>query len=471
MLDARHRRWVIVLTSIGSFMAAIDTLVVSTAIPTIRGDLHASLPQVEWTVNAYNLSLAVLLVPAAVLGDRLGRARSYAAGIALFALASIGCALADGPGLLIAMRAIQGAGGALVLTLGLALLTSAFPAERRGEAVGLYSAVTGIAVACGPLVGGLVVGGLDWQWIFWVNAPIGLVAVPLVLRYVPEARVPDSTLDLPGVLLLAAGCFSLVWALVRSTTEGWGSGEVVGTVVAGAALLAGFVAWERYAARPLIPGRLLARRGFVAGNVAAFLTLASLFSAVFFYGQLLQFAFGDSALEAGLRLMAWTGTFIVVAPIAGNLADRIGERPLLVVGLAVQGLAMLWFAATVTAGGDYLDALGPFVVGGVGVSMAVPCGQSAVVAAVEDRDVGTASGVNATMRELGGVFGVALTVAVFGAHGGYASPEDFVDGFVPAMVTAATLSLAGALAGLALPARRRAPVTAGTSAAAASMAS
>ena len=458
MLDARHRRWVIVLTSIGSFMAALDTLVVSTAIPTIRGDLHASLPQLEWTVNAYNLSLAVLLVPAAVLGDRLGRARCYAIGIGLFALASLGCALANGANVLIAMRALQGAGGALVLTLGLALLTGAFPPERRGQAVGLYSAVTGIAVACGPLLGGLVVGGLDWHWIFWVNVPIGLLAVPLVLRFVPEVRVPDSTLDVPGVVLLASGCLAFVWAMVRSATESWDAPEVLAAAALGAVLVGAFVVWERRSPKPLIPAALLARRGFVAGNVAAFLTLASLFSAVFFYGQLLQFAFGDSAVEAGLRLMAWTGTFIVVAPIAGTLADRIGERPLLVVGLTIQAAAMLWFASTVTAGGDYLDVLGPFVIGGIGVSMAVPCGQSAVVAAVDDRDVGTASGINSTMRELGGVFGVSLTVAVFGAYGGYGSPVEFVDGFVPALVTAALLSGAGAVAGLALPARRRAPL-------------
>ena len=321
------------------------------------------------------------------------------------------------------MRAVQGAGAALVLTLGLALLTGAFPPERRGAAVGLYSAVTGIAVACGPLVGGLVLSGLDWQWIFWVNVPIGLVAVPLVLKYVPEVRVPDSTLDVPGVLLLGSACLTVVWALVRSASEGWDAPEVLAGMAAGAVLIGGFVAWERRAAHPLIPGALLARRGFTAGNIAAFLTLASLFAAVFFYGQLLQFGFGDSALEAGLRLMAWTGTLIVVAPFAGALADRIGERPLLSAGLALQAGAMLWLAATVTADSGFLDVLGPFVIGGIGVSMAVPCGQSAVMGAVEDRDVGTAAGVNATMRELGGVFGIALTVAAFGAYGGYASPE------------------------------------------------
>ena len=460
MLDARHRRWVIVLTALGSLMAALDTLVVATAIPTIRTDLGATLPELEWTVNAYNLSLAVLLVPAAVIGDRLGRARWYAVGLGVFALASVGCALAPSADALIAMRAVQGAGAALLMTLGLALLTSAFPAERRGQAVGLYSAVTGIAVASGPLVGGLVIEGLNWQWIFWINVPIGLLAVPLVLRYVPESRVPDSTLDVPGVALLAGGCFALVWAMVRSATVGWDAPEVVGALVGGLALLSALVWWERRAPHPLIPGSLLARRGFSAGNVAAFLTLASLFSAVFFYGQLLQFVLGDSPLEAGLGLMAWTGTFVLVAPGAGAFADRIGERPLLAVGLAIQAGAMLWIAGVVDTGSGYLDVLGPFVVGGVGVSLAVPCGQSAVVSAVEDRDVGTAAGVNATMRELGGVFGIALTVAVFGAYGGYGSPQQFVDGFVPAMVAAAALSAAGAAAGLAVPARRRATVPA-----------
>jgi EmrB/QacA subfamily drug resistance transporter len=460
MIDARHRRWVIVLTALGSLMAALDTLVVATAIPTIRTDLGATLPELEWTVNAYNLSLAVLLVPAAVVGDRLGRARCYAVGLGVFALASVGCALAPSADALIAMRAVQGAGAALLMTLGLALLTSAFPAERRGQAVGLYSAVTGIAVASGPLVGGLVIEGLNWQWIFWINVPIGLLAVPLVLRYVPESRVPDSTLDVPGVALLAGGCFALVWAMVRSATVGWDAPEVVGALVGGLFLLGVLVWWERRAPHPLIPGSLLARRGFTAGNVAAFLTLASLFSAVFFYGQLLQFVLGDSPLEAGLGLMAWTGTFILVAPGAGAFADRIGERPLLAVGLTVQAGAMLWIAGVVGTGSGYLDVLGPFVVGGVGVSLAVPCGQSAVVSAVDDRDVGTAAGVNATMRELGGVVGIALTVAVFGAYGGDGSPQQFIDGFVPAMVTAAALSAAGAAAGLAVPARRRTTVPA-----------
>ena len=449
-------RWVVVLTAVGSFMAALDTLVVASALSTIRNDLGASLTDLEWTLNAYNLSFAVLLVPAAVLGDRLGRARTYAAGLALFALASAGCALAGDVDALIAMRVAQGAAAAVVMTLGLALLTSAFPPERRGAAIGLFSAVTGIAVACGPLVGGAVVDGLAWQWIFWINVPVGILAAPLVLRHVPEARVPGTRLDVPGVLLLSTGVLGLVWAVVRGEPAGWTSGEVLGAGAAGLALLGGFAWWERRARQPLLPPRLLRLRGFTAGNLASGLTLAALFSAVFFYGQVLQVVMAESPLAAGVRLMAWTGTFIVVAPAAGALADRIGERPLIVVGLTVQAAAMVWFAALASTDLTYVEALGPFVLGGVGVSLAIPCGQSAVMGSVTDRDVATASGVNGTVRQLGGVVGIAVTVAVFDARGGFASPADFVDGFTGAILAAAALSLLGAVAGLAVPSRRAA---------------
>ena len=449
-------RWVVVLTAVGSFMAALDTLVVASALSTIQRDLGASLIDLEWTVNAYNLSFAVLLVPAAVLGDRLGRARTYAGGLTLFALASVGCAVAGDVGTLIAMRVVQGAGAAAVMTLGLALLSSAFPPERRGAAVGLFSAVTGVAVACGPLVGGAVVDGLAWQWIFWLNVPIGLLAAPLVLRVVPEVRVPGGRLDVPGVALVSGGVLGLVWAVVRGGPAGWASAEVLGTAAAGLALLVGFAVWEGRATHPLLPPRLLRQRGFTAGNIASALTLASLFSAVFFYGQLLQVVMAESPLAAGVRLMAWTGTFILVAPVAGALADRIGERPLLTAGLTIQAAAMVWFAGVASTDLTYLDALGPFVVGGIGVSLAVPCGQSAVMASVAERDVATASGVNGTMRQLGGVVGIAVTVAVFDARGGFASPADFADGFTGAVLAAAALSLLGAAAGLALPARRAA---------------
>ena len=447
-------RWVIALTGIGSLMAALDTLVVSTALNTIRVDLDATVEELEWTVNAYNLSFAVLLVTGAALGDRYGRRRLYAAGLGLFAVASAASALAPDAGWLIAARAAQGAGSALIMPLGLALLSTAFPPEKRGAAIGMFSAVTGLAVASGPLVGGAIVGGLAWQWIFWVNVPLAVVAVPLVLAKMEESRGSETGLDVPGLALVTTGALGLVWGLVRGNDAGWDSGEVLGALAGGAVLVAAFVAWERRAREPMLPMRLFRDRSFAAGNAAIFLTFASLFTGVFFFAQLLQAALGYSALETGLRLLPWTATFLTVAPLAGALADRIGERPLMVAGLSLQAAGMAWVALIADPAMAYAELLPPFVVAGVGVSMAIPAAQNSVVGGVAADAIGKAAGANTMMRELGGVFGIAVTVAVFGGAGGYASAAAFVDGFAPAIGVAAGFSVVGAIVGLALPARR-----------------
>ena len=452
----RTTRWVVLLTAIGSFMAAVDTLVVSTALSRIRLDLDASVGQLEWTVNAYNLSFAVLLITAAALGDRYGRRKLYAAGLGLFTLASAAAALSPNVGMLIAARALQGAGAALILPLGLALLSAAFPASKRGAAIGIFSAITGIAVAIGPLVGGAVVEGIDWQWIFWVNVPIGLAAIPLVLAKMRESHGADTALDLRGLALVTLAGLATVWGLVRGNEVGWGSAEVLGSLTAGVLLTVAFVAWERSAREPMLPLELFRSRAFSAGNGAIFLTFAALFAAVFFFAQLLQTGLGYGPLDTGLRLLPWTATFITIAPIAGALADRIGERPLMVTGLTLQALGMAWVALIADPSMAYSELLAPFVVAGVGVSMAIPAAQNSVVASVTDDALGKAAGANSMMRELGGVFGIAIAVAVFAAAGSYASPSAFVDGFAPAIGVAAAFALIGAVVGLALPGRRRA---------------
>ena len=451
-------RWVVVLTAIGSLMAALDTLVVSTALSTIRLDLGASVEQLEWTVNAYNLSFAVLLITGAALGDRYGRRNLYAVGVALFTAASAVCALAPNVGVLIAARALQGAGSALLVPLGLALLSAAFPPERRGAAIGMFSAITGLAVASGPLIGGAVVQGLAWQWIFWINVPIGAVAVPLVLTKMRESRGTDTSLDLRGLALVTGGVLGLVWALVRGNQAGWGSPEVVGAFILGAVLLAAFVAWELRAGEPMLPMGFFRSRAFSAGNAAIFLTFASLFSAVFFYAQLLQTGLGYDALGAGLRLIPWTATFITVAPIVGSLVDKVGERPFMVAGLSLQATGLAWLALIAEPGMAYSQMLAPFIVGGVGVSMAIPAAQNSVLGSMAESALGKAAGANSMMRELGGVFGVAVVVAVFAGAGSFASPQAFTDGFEPAILVAAGLALLGAAAGLALPGRRAVPV-------------
>jgi EmrB/QacA subfamily drug resistance transporter len=443
--------WVVVLTAIGSFMAALDTLVVSTALPTIRLDLGASISELEWTVNAYNLSFAVMLVTAAALGDRLGRRRLYAVGLIGFAIASAASALSPTVGWLIAARAVQGVGAAFMMSLGLALLSAAFPAEKRGTAIGLFSAVTGLAVASGPLVGGAVVNGLDWTWIFWLNVPIGLIAAPMTLTRMRESYGPNTALDLPGLALISAGAFGIVWGLVRGNAAGWGSLEVVGTLVAGALLVAGFIAYERRASEPMIPMSFFRSRAFSAGNVAIFFVFASLLAEVYFFSQLLQSGMGFDALGAGLRLMPWTATFLLVGPAAGAMADRIGERPLMVGGLLIQAAGTMWIALIASPDLAYSELVIPLIVAGVGISMAIPSAQNSVLGSMSQDAVGKAAGTNSVMRELGGVFGIAVAVAVFAAAGSYVSAQAFVDGFGPAIGVSAGLALLGAIAGSLLP--------------------
>jgi EmrB/QacA subfamily drug resistance transporter len=456
---SRHSIWTLAIVSVALFMVTLDNLVVTNALVSIREDLGASLEQLEWTVNAYNLSFAVLLITGAALGDRYGRRRVYATGVGVFAAASAAAALAPNVGVLIGARAVQGVGAALIMPLALALLSAAFPPEKRGAAIGIFSAITGIAVASGPLLGGAVVQGIDWHWIFWINVPIGIAAIPLVLTKMQESYGPRASLDLRGLGLVTLAGLATVWGLVRGNEAGWGSAEVVGSLLAGVLLAITFVAWERRAREPMLSLELFRSRAFSGGNAAIFLTFAALFTGVFFFAQLLQTALGYDPLETGLRLLPWTATFITIAPMAGALADRIGERPLMVAGLSLQALGMAWVALIADAGMSYSQLLAPFIVAGVGVSMAIPAAQNSVVASVADEAIGKAAGANSMMRELGGVFGIAVAVAVFAAAGSYASPAAFVDGFKSAIAVAAALSLVGAAAGLTLPGRRRTTVT------------
>jgi EmrB/QacA subfamily drug resistance transporter len=451
------RTWVLALTSLASLMVALDALVVMTALSSIRVDLHASLEALEWTVNAYTLTFAVLLMTASVLGDRLGRRRLFVAGVALFSAASAACALAPGAGWLIAARALQGSGAALVLPLALALLSAAFPPERRATALGIFSSVTGLAVLGGPVVGGAITEGVAWQWIFWLNVPLGLALIPLSLRHMRESLGPPARLDVPGLALITCAAFGLVWGLVRGNSLGWGSAEVLAALTGGLALLAGFVAWELRVREPMLPMRLFRSRAFAAGNAAGFLMTAALFGAVFFMAQFLQTAQGHGPLDAGIRLLPWTATLFVIAPVAGAAVGRVGERPLIAGGLLLQAIGMAWLALVAEPGVAYAQMVAPLIVAGAGASMAIPPSQSAVVGAVAPEHIGRAAGTFTTMRQLGAAFGVAILVAVFAGAGSYVSPQDFSDGFAPAIGVAALLSLAGAIAGAALPGRRIRP--------------
>jgi EmrB/QacA subfamily drug resistance transporter len=336
----------------------------------------------------------------------------------------------------------------------LALLIAAFPPERRGRALGIFGAITGLAVLGGPVVGGAVTQGIAWQWIFWLNVPIGLAAIPLVLTRVDEGRGRGAALDLPGLALVSGAAFGIVWGLVRGNRAGWGGLEVIATLALGVMLAIGFVLWELRAREPMLPMRLFGSRAFASGNAASFLMFGALFSAVFFMAQFLQTALGQSPLQAGLRLIPWTGTVFIVAPIAGALVDRIGERPLIVGGLLTQAGGLAWVAVLARTGLSFAQMVPPLILAGVGISMAIPAAQNAVMSAVAPSEIGKASGTFSTMRQLGGAFGVAILVAVFAGTGSYASAQAFTNGFAPALGVSAVLSLLGALAGLGLRARR-----------------
>jgi EmrB/QacA subfamily drug resistance transporter len=451
---------VLAITSVASLMVALDALVVTTALSSIRVDLHASIEELEWTVNAYTLPFAVLLMTGAALGDRFGRRRWFVVGVGLFTAASAACAVAPGVGWLIAARAVQGAGAALVLPLALSLLSAAFPPERRAFALGLFSGVTGLAVLGGPVVGGAITQGIAWEWIFWLNVPIGLVLAPLAWRGMAESYGPRARLDLPGVALVTGGALGLVWGLVRGNAAGWGSIEVLGALVGGLALVGAFVWWERRAPAPMLPLGLFRARAFSAGNAAAFFMFASLFGAVFFMAQFLQTAQGHGPLDAGVRMLPWTATLFVVAPIAGARIERFGERPFLAGGVLLQAVGMAWLALVAAPDVAYGALVAPLVLAGTGASMAIPAAQSAVVGAVAPEHLGRASGTFSALRQLGGAFGIAVLVAIFAGTGDYASPQAFSDGFVPALAVSAALSFVGALVAAAVPGREREPAVA-----------
>jgi EmrB/QacA subfamily drug resistance transporter len=451
--------WTFVVTSVALFMAQLDNLVVTTALPAIRHHLDASLSSLEWTVNAYTLTFAVLLLTGATLGERFGRRRMLVIGLTVFTVGSAAAALAPSAEWLVAFRAVQGAGAAMVTPLTLTLLSAAVPVERRGMALGIWGGVAGLAIATGPLVGGAVVQGLSWQSIFWINVPIGLALIPIARWRIVESYGAKAPLDVPGVVLASAGLFGVVLALVRGNTLGWTSTYVLTSLTVGLALVIGFVAWERRASAPLLPMRLFASRGFSATNLASVLMFFGMFGSIFLLAQFLQTVQHYSPLSAGLRTLPWTAMPIVVSPIAGLLADRIGGRPVVLTGLVLQAAGLAWLAAVSSPTVAYGDLVPAFIVSGIGMALFFAPVATMVLGTVARSEEGIASGATNALRELGGVFGVAVLAAVFSRNGGYANGQAFVDGLRPAVaVGAAGVGLA-AIALLAVPRGRPVPLT------------
>src|SRR3954451_17578850 len=458
-MTSRRSIWTLAIVSIALFIVTLDNLVVTTALPSIRADLGASIEALEWTVNAYTLAFAVLLLAVAALGDRFGRRRMFVIGLAIFTVASAGAALAPTTAALIGARALQGLGAAIVAPLTLTLLSEEFPAQKRGIALGIWSGVSGLGVALGAVIGGAVIEGISWQWIFWLNVPIGLALAPVAARVLSESHGPARSLDLGGLALASAGLLGLVYGIVRGNGQGWTSAEILGSLIAGAVLLVAFVVWELRQTEPMLPMRFFRSRAFSATNGVSLAMYFGIFGSIFLLAQFFQTVQDYSPLEAGLRTLPWTGMPMLVAPIAGAFSDRIGSRPLMAAGLALQAAALVWIHQVNAVDVAYGLLVPAFVMGGTGMALVFAPAANAVLSSVRPQEAGQASGATNAIRELGGVLGVAVLASVFSGAGGFESGQAFVAGLGPALLVGAAVLAVGALVALLVPGRPKpAPV-------------
>jgi EmrB/QacA subfamily drug resistance transporter len=452
---ASRAGWTLAVAGTALFMTALDQLVVGVALHSIRIDLGGSIEGLEWTVNAYTLAFAVLLITGAALGDRFGRKRMFIVGVAIFTCASALAALSPSTDALVAARALQGVGAAIVTPLTLTLISEAFPPERRAAALGIWGGITGLGVAIGPFVGGAVVEGIAWQWIFWANIPIGLALIPLAHALLHESHGPDPALDLRGLALASAGLFALTFGLIRGEALGWASATVLVALGIGVTLLAGFVRWELRAPAPMLPMRFFRSRAFSAANGLSFAMFFGAFGSIFLISQYFQTAQGFGPFEAGARTLPWTGMPMVFAPLAGVLAMRVGTRPVLAVGLALQAIGLGWMALVFEVSTPFAELIAPFAITGIGMAFVFSMAPEAVLASVRPQDAGKASGATNAIREVGAVMGVAILASVFAANGGYESPHSFTAGMVSALPVAVAVLAAGAVLALLIPAAAR----------------
>ena len=449
----RRPGWTFAIVSIALFMVVLDNLVVTTALPSIRADLGATIQSLEWTVNAYTLSYAVLLLTGAALGDRFGRRRMFLVGLAMFTGASAAAALAPSTEALIAARAIQGVGAAIVTPLTVTLIASVTPPQRLGMALGLWGATVGLGAALGPVIGGAVTDAASWQWIFWINVPVGIAVLPLLLL-ARESRSGAGRLDPAGVILATAGLFGIVFGLVRGNSHGWTSAQVLGSLAAGGLLLTAFGAWESRAAAPMMPLSLFRSRGFSAASATMLLTNMGMFGVIFLVSQFLQSVMGYTPLGAGVHGLPWTAAPAVTAPIAGLLSDRIGGRRIVAIGVALQAIGIGWLAVVMTATTPYADLILPFLIAGTGLGFFFAPITRLTLSYAPGQFEGIASGTSNALRQVGTVLGIAVLGSVFSAAGGLGSPGQFTTGLTAALTVSAAILGASALVVLLAPETR-----------------
>ena len=435
--------WTLVAASLALMMAFLDALVVTTALPTLRHSLHSSLGNLEWTVNAYNLALACMLLTGAALGDRFGRRRMFVIGVSVFIGASVLAGSASSVDVLITARALQGLGAAVMVPLTLTLVLEAYPPERHGWAIGVWSGVAALCGALGPVVGGGVVQAVGWHWIFWVNLPIGLAILPVAVFRFRESHGGHPRLDVNGLVLATVGVFAITWAIIRTDAHAWGSVAVVAPLVLGAAVLGAFLLWEQRTPQPMLSLALFRCASFSAANGIGFCLFASLFGALFLMSQFFQIAQGRTPLATGAGLLVWSAWGFFVAPAAARAAGRYGNRPFMLAGLTLQAIGLGSLALIADTQTSYLELVPMLALSGIGSSMVFSTVAGEVMTSVDPAQIGIASGTNNALRELGGVFGVAVLATVFNRPGVYSSPDTFVSGFHSALWVAVAFAAVG----------------------------
>ncbi len=445
---------VVAAASVPMFMATLDNLVMTNALPVLHTQLGASVEELQWFVNAYTLAFASAILIASALGDRFGRRTVFTIGIAVFGVGSVLAALSTDPTQLIAARALQGFGGAGVMPLSLALIAGGVTPERRPLAIGLWGGISGLGVAVGPLVGGAVMEGWNWQAIFWINVPVAIIAIPLAFFVLNNDFGARARIDVVGAVLAAVGVLALVHAIVRGNDDGWSSVGVIAEIAAGVALLVAFIVWQMRAKAPLIPLRLFRDRSFSITNVVGFAFSFGTFGAVFILIQYMQVVQGSTPLEAALQTTPWTLAPMFVAPLAGIFAPRVGTRALMLTGLLLQGVALGWIGLTLSADLEYAQLIAPFIMAGVGMGLVFAPSATALLATLGGLDHAKASGVNSTVREIGIALGTAVMTAIFVGAGGELQPDLYVDAARPAVLVGSAVLFAGAIATMWLPAGR-----------------
>jgi len=438
--------WTLAITSSAWLLFALDRLVIVTALPLIGTDLGADLAGMQWTVNAYSLAVIVLLLTGAALGDRFGRRRMFMVGMAVFTGGSVGAALVPSVGALVAARAVQGVGGALIAPLALTLLSGATPPARRGAVLGVWGGIGGLGAALGPLVGGGLTGAIGWRSVFWLNVPLGLAVIVLCRTRLAESHGARRPLDIPGVVLAAVGLGCLGWGMVRTGALGWAAPEVLLSIAGALVVLAGFIAWEARAADPMLPIRFFRNRSFAAANSATLLKYVAIFGSLFLIAQLLQTGFGSSPFQAGLRLLPMAVMPALLAPVGGALSDRLGSRPMMTLGVGMVAAGLAWLAAVAGADPRYVLLVPGLLLAGAGSALFFAPVTATVLGSVTLPDQGRASGVLSSVRELGAVIGVAVLGSVLAGAWRAEIPGSFVSGAVPALWSAAAIAGMGMLA-------------------------